>query len=61
MEDDFARGDFTWLLNWLHENIHAQGKRHDTLALVQRATGEPLSPKHLIRYLKERYATLYEV
>jgi len=61
LEEDFARGDFSWLLNWLHENIHAQGKRHDTLALVARATGEPLSPKYLIRYLKERYATLYGV
>jgi carboxypeptidase Taq len=61
LEEDFARGDFSWLLAWLHENIHEQGKRFDTLALVQRATGESLSPKHLIRYLKERYATLYHV
>jgi carboxypeptidase Taq len=59
LEEDFARGDFSWLLNWLHENIHEQGKRYDTLALVQRATGQALSPKYLIRYLKERYATLY--
>jgi len=59
LEDDFARGNFEWLLNWLHEAIHAQGKRYDTLALVARATGEPLSPKHLIRYLKERYGPLY--
>jgi carboxypeptidase Taq len=61
LEEDFARGDFSWLLTWLHENIHQQGRRYDTLALVQRATGEPLSPKWLIRYLKERYATLYRV
>lgn len=61
LEEDFARGDFSWLLNWLHENIHAQGRRYDTLALVQRATGEPLTPKYLIRYLKERYASLYRV
>jgi carboxypeptidase Taq len=59
LEDDFAHGDFIWLLGWLRENIHAQGRRFDTLALVQRATGEPLSPKYLIRYLKERYGSLY--
>ena len=59
LEEDFVRGDFSWVLGWLHENIHAQGKRYDTLALVRRATGEPLSPKYLIRYLKERYASLY--
>jgi len=59
LEEDFVRGDFSWLLNWLRENVHLQGKRYDTLALVKRATGEPLSPKWLIRYLKERYSTLY--
>jgi len=59
LEEDFARGDFSWLLNWLHVNIHAHGRRYDTLALVQRATGTPLSPKPLIRYLKERYGPLY--
>ena len=59
LEEDFVRGDFSWLLNWLHVNIHAHGRRHDTLALVQRATGQPLSPKFLIRYLKERYSPLY--
>ncbi|MFT3868945.1 MAG: carboxypeptidase M32 [Nibricoccus sp.] len=59
LEADFARGDFIWLLKWLRENIHAQGRRFDTLALVKRATGEPLSPQYLLRYLKERYGPLY--
>lgn len=59
LEADFARGDFIWLLGWLRENIHAQGRRFDTLALVRHATGEALSPKYLIRYLKERYGVLY--
>jgi len=59
IEEDFARGDFSWVLGWLRAAIHAEGKRYDTLALVQRATGQPLSPKHLIRYLKDRYGPLY--
>lgn len=59
LEEDFARGDFTWLLNWLRENVHAQGKRFETQELVKNVTGEPLSPKHLIRYLKDRYGALY--
>ncbi len=61
LEEDFARGDFTWLLGWLRENIHQQGRRHDMLELTRRVTGEELSPKHLIRYLKERYGVLYGV
>jgi carboxypeptidase Taq len=59
LEEEFARGDFTWLLGWLRETIHAQGKRFDTLGLVRHATGEDLSPKYLLRYLRERYGALY--
>jgi carboxypeptidase Taq len=55
LEDDFARGDFTWLLGWLRANVHAQGRRYDALQLARRVTGEELSPKHLVRYLRERY------
>jgi carboxypeptidase Taq len=60
LEDDFARGDFSHLLGWLRRNIHEQGKRHDTQELVRVVTGEPLTPKHLLRYLRERYLPLYQ-
>lgn len=59
LEEDFARGDFSWLLDWLRKTIHTQGKRFPTLALVEHATGESLSPKYLLRYLRERYLPLY--
>ena len=59
LEEDFARGDFSWLLGWLRENIHTQGRRHDALALARRVTSEELSPRHLLRYLRERYGALY--
>ncbi len=59
LEDDFARGDFSRLLGWLRRNIHEQGRRRDTLELVQAVTGAPLSPHSLLRYLRERYLPLY--
>jgi carboxypeptidase Taq len=59
LEDDFARGEFSWLLNWLRENVHQQGRRFGTLELVRRVTGEELSPRHLLRYLSERYGAVY--
>jgi carboxypeptidase Taq len=59
IEDDCARGDFSWLLGWLRENIHAKGRRLDALSLVRQATGEELSPAPLMRYLRERYGRLY--
>jgi carboxypeptidase Taq len=58
-EDDFARGDFSWLLGWLRENIHTHGRRYPALELVRRVTGEELSPRHLVAYLRSRYGALY--
>jgi len=59
LEEDFARGDFTWLLGWLRENIHAHGRRDDAITVVRRVTGAELSPASLVRYLRERYGALY--
>ena len=59
LEADFARGDFSWLLGWLRENVHTQGRRGSALALVRRVTGAELSPRPLIAYLRERYGQLY--
>ncbi|MSU71867.1 MAG: carboxypeptidase M32 [Opitutus sp.] len=59
LEEEFARGDFGWLLRWLRENIHVHGRRFSALELIQRATGADLSPRPLVQYLRERYGTLY--
>lgn len=59
LEDEFARGDFSWLLTWLREQIHTQGRRFDALELARRVTGTELSPAALVKYLRERYGALY--
>ena len=59
LEEDFACGDFSWLLRWLRENVHAHGRRYSALELVRRVTGGELSPRPLVRYLRERYGALY--
>ena len=59
LEEEFTRGDFSWLLGWLREQVHAQGRRFDALELARRVTGEALSPRALVRYLRERYGALY--
>jgi carboxypeptidase Taq len=61
LEAEFARGEFRWLLDWLRTNVHAQARRQPALELVRRITGEELSPRHLVRYLSERYGKLYGV
>ena len=59
LEDDFARGEFSRLLDWLRTRVHRQGRRYEPLALVREVTGEDLSPRYLLRYLQERYGSLY--
>ena len=59
IEEEFARGEFGWLLGWLREQVHTQARRFGTLELVRRVTGEELSPRHLVAYLRERYGALY--
>jgi carboxypeptidase Taq len=59
LEEDFAQGDFSWLLRWLRENVHVQGRRFELPELVKNVSGEQLSPRPLIAYLKERYGSLY--
>jgi carboxypeptidase Taq len=59
LEDDFSQGDFSKLLQWLRTNVHSQGRRYPALELVERVTGEPLSPRRLLEYLEARYGALY--
>lgn len=59
LDADFEKGDFSRLLGWLRTNIHEQGRRFEMRDLVRRVTGEELTPRHLLRYLQERYGALY--
>ncbi len=59
LEEEFAHGDFSWLLGWLRTEVHAQGRKFSALELVQRVTGDALSPQPLVRYLRERYGAIY--
>ncbi|MEX0331151.1 MAG: carboxypeptidase M32 [Puniceicoccaceae bacterium] len=60
LKEQFAAGNYQPLLGWLRENVHSKGRRHYTLEFTREVTGEELSPRFLVRYLKERYLPLYE-
>lgn len=59
LESDLEQGRFERLLDWLREKVHRHGMRYGLLELSRQATGKELSPKSLIRYLRERYLPLY--
>ena len=59
LDAHFAAGDFEPLLNWLREHIYQHGQRYRAHDLVQVITGEPLSYKPLMSYLRNKYSDLY--
>lgn len=58
-EESFAAGDFSPLLGWLREKVHAQGSRLKPAELLLAATGEPLSPAAFLAYLEGVLAEVY--
>jgi carboxypeptidase Taq len=55
VETQVARGDFSGLMGWLHEHVHAQGARVGAQELLKSATGKPLSAAAALRYLEGKY------
>lgn len=61
LDTAFACGDFSPLLNWLREKVHAQGGRYHSRDLLKAVTGEDLNPHYFISYLEAKYCLLYDV
>lgn len=55
LETRVAAGDLAPIFDWLKRHIWQQASRWDTRALVQRATGEALNPRHFRAHLESRY------
>ncbi|MCC6547608.1 carboxypeptidase M32 [Candidatus Sumerlaeota bacterium] len=54
-----AQGQFAPILQWLRENIHKVGRRHESAELIERVTGMPVTCDPLIRHLANKYRHLY--
>jgi len=59
LDDQFARGDFSGLKNWLGEKIHNHGQRYRAEKLVEVVTGKPLSHEPAVKYLNAKFGELY--
>lgn len=58
-DEQFSRGEFSALLDWLRKKIHRPGQCYPAGDLVKNITGKPLSHEPLISYLREKYTPLY--
>ena len=61
LEEQFRRGEFVPLREWLNQKIHREGQRNRAVDLVAAVTGEPLNPAYLLRHLREKLGLLYGV
>jgi carboxypeptidase Taq len=55
LDEQVAAGNFTGILGWLRDNVHSLGAKLDVPALVEHATGRPLSASAYLRYLERKY------
>jgi carboxypeptidase Taq len=61
LDDDFRRGQFARLKQWLNEKIHRPGMRWRAGELCKQVTGKPLSHEPLLAYLRGKFLPLYGV
>lgn len=59
LESHIAQAEFQPLLRWLRKEVHQRARLTYTDAFAREVTGAELSPAPLVRYLRERYLTLY--
>lgn len=59
LDGDLAAGRFAGLLAWLRQHVHAHGRQLESAALVEQATGEPVSARWLVESLWRRYGPAY--
>jgi carboxypeptidase Taq len=61
LDNDFRRGQFGRLKQWLNEKIHRPGQTYRSADLCKKVTGKPLSHKPLLTYLRNKCAPLYGI
>lgn len=59
--EQFGRGEFDALVQWLGRRVYQQGGRHPSARLIEVVTGSPPDQRPLVRLLRQKYEALYEI
>jgi carboxypeptidase Taq len=59
LDEQFERGEFAPLREWLGENVHRWGRVFTPQELLERAAGGPLDPEPYLAYLRGKLGDLY--
>jgi len=54
LKQELSEGDYSGLLGWLRENIHQAGRRFAPRDLMERATGETVTPEAHLGHLRTK-------
>jgi carboxypeptidase Taq len=57
--EQIGRGEFSGLLGWLRQHVHHHGRKFLPRELLQRATGQALTPEPYLRYLQRKFGEIY--
>ena len=58
VDDQFARGEFAPLREWLREHVHRHGRKFPPRELLRRVTGDDLRAEPFLRYLRAKLAAV---
>ena len=59
LDEQFERGEFATLREWLRENVHRHGRAFTPQELLQRAAGSSMDPAPYLRYLERKLGDLF--
>jgi carboxypeptidase Taq len=59
--ENVRNGNFSEVLSWLRQRIHRFGRMYFPEELCKKVTGKPLSPDPFLRYIEEKYASVYKL
>jgi len=56
LDEQFARGEFSQLRDWLREHVYRHGSIYPPRELLRRITGSDLDPEPYLQYLQTKFA-----
>jgi carboxypeptidase Taq len=59
LDDQFERGEFAPLAEWLRENVHRHGRMFEPLELLRRTVGSRMDAEPYLGYLERRLKDLF--
>lgn len=60
-KDKVAKGDFAFIRQWLHEQLHRYGRQYTPQEIVKKITGKPLDEQAYVSYLEQKFRKIYHI